>query len=458
MNMKIRKLLSGVMLTFCLYAGTQEASAQTQGTDVQEITLPALHVSGNQLVDDAGNAVTLHGVMDTPNPFFNRYRWGYSCNRNNVAPAIEYFDKLCTAMSDHEQGSYANLLRLFIDACWINDPNMTAKDERDISVYSETRLRNYLNWLFIPIIENAVKRGVYVSIRPPYGVPLKMKVGDDYQQHLTEVWGIICGNETIKKYAGQLSIELTNEPITIVDKFGNSNSSEITKYFQPVIDKIREVGFTGVIWVPGLGYQSLYQAFVNNPPQDNNYGYAVHVYPGWYNQSDDNADGEAFIRQFEKQVPVVKTHPIFISEVDWSPEKEGEGKYNEFGEWVPANYGTWGTASTSKWGMAYKQMIDHFGNISMTLQGTDLYIDVPAYLKDGTVKPAFDGEWECCAAPCFQWYKEYWEAQNPTGIGAVKTSRQTADGTLYDLQGRKISGNKPSPRLYIQNGKKVFIK
>ena len=39
-----------------------------------------LHVSGKQLVDQGGHTVVLHGVMDTPNPYFNRYRWGSACN------------------------------------------------------------------------------------------------------------------------------------------------------------------------------------------------------------------------------------------------------------------------------------------------------------------------------------------------------------------------------------------
>ena len=436
------------------------------------VTLPALHVSGNQLVDESGKTVTLHGVMDTPNPYFNRYRWGYDCNRNNVKKCINYFDQLCTAMTDHSQGAYANLLRLYIDACWVNDPNVTAADERDLSPYSPTRLKNYMEWLFAPIIENALKRGVYVSIRPPYGVPVKMQVGDAYQSHLAEVWGIICENATIQKYAGQISIELTNEPITIVDQFGNANNSKLAEYFQPTIDMIRSKDFTGVIWVPGTGYQSNYVGYVNNPPSDNNYGYAVHVYPGWYNQNDDNANGETFIKNFKRQVPVVETHPIFISEVDWSPvNPDGEGHQDEWGNWVQPNYGTWGTGSTSKWGAAFKQMVDHYGNISWTLQGSDLYVDVPAYLADGTVKPAFDGNWECCAAPCFQWFKEYWEAQNTTGVRekVIVKSEKFATAQIYDLQGRRVGSAKANSSLftlhsslkkgiYIKNGRKVYIK
>lgn len=271
----------------------------------------------------------------------------------------------------------------------------------------------------------------------------------------------MCKDDSIRKYSGYISLELVNEPVTIVDKFGNSNNSKLAEYFQPVIDTIRATGFDGIIWVPGSGYQSNYVGYVNNAPQDDNYGYAVHVYPGWYNQSDANADSTLFVGNFLKQVPVVKTQPIFISEVDWSPEKPGEGKYNEFGQWVPANYGTWGTGSTSKWGTAFKGMVDHFGNISWTLQGTDLYIDTPAYLADGTVKPAFDGNWECCAAPCFKWFKEYRERQgNATSIAAISLGKgvQRDAQDYYDLSGRRFNGKPSRPGLYIRGGKKIYVK
>ena len=37
--------------------------------------LPTLHTEGRWLVDKHGNHVVLHGVMDTPNVYFNGDRW-----------------------------------------------------------------------------------------------------------------------------------------------------------------------------------------------------------------------------------------------------------------------------------------------------------------------------------------------------------------------------------------------
>ena len=38
---------------------------------------PSIHVDGKNLTDTHGNKVVLHGVMDTPSPYFNNYRWGH---------------------------------------------------------------------------------------------------------------------------------------------------------------------------------------------------------------------------------------------------------------------------------------------------------------------------------------------------------------------------------------------
>ena len=40
--------------------------------------LPTLHTEGRWLVDEHGNHVVLHGVMDTPSAWFNSGRWGWS--------------------------------------------------------------------------------------------------------------------------------------------------------------------------------------------------------------------------------------------------------------------------------------------------------------------------------------------------------------------------------------------
>lgn len=370
-----------------------------------------LHVNGNQLNDQHGNKVVLHGVMDTPNPYFNHYRWGNQCTDATVGACINYFDKVFAGIANPAKGTYCNIFRLHLDPCWTNDPAKRSygsdTGEANISRFSAARLQKYLNSLYWPIAQKALSHGLYVVMRPPGVCPKDLRVGDAYQQYLKTVWNIVSSHASVKSHAGVVSIELANEPVHVYDANGKASTRALYDYFQPIVDIIRKNGFTGIIWVPGTGYQSQYQSYASYPIRDNNYGYAVHVYPGWYGASDTSYDHQAFIRNFRTQVPVVTSKPILVSEIDWSPEKPGSGKYNEFGQWVASNLGTWGTASTSKWGNAWKAVHDYYGNISMTLTSTDDYLDVDRYLKDGTVQDAFGGNTEACAKTCFYWYYEF---------------------------------------------------
>lgn len=395
---------------------------------------PPLHVDGKYLKDPHGNVVNLHGVMDTPNPYFNNYRWGNTCDNTTITKCKTYFTKLFTAITDKSSGAWCNIFRLHLDPCWTNDPNkpQTGDEtgEANISRYSSVRLRNYLKLLFVPIARSAVGKGLYVVMRPPGVCPKTIQVGGEYQQYLLDVWDNVSKNADVRAYAGQISLELANEPIQCLAADGTESASALHDFFQPIVDKIRANGFTGIIWIPGTSYQSNYRAYAAHPIEGYNIGYAVHVYPGWYGASDDSYNHSSFITQFGNAVPVAQTHPILISEVDWSPEKEGEGKYNEFGEWVPANHGTWGTASTSKWGNAYKAVLDYYGNISMTLTGTADYIDIDAYINNKKVIPAFDGNPECCAQACFDWYRDYAQVDAPRPAFTRQWTADNGDGTF----------------------------
>ncbi len=370
--------------------------------------LPTLHVEGRWLADTHGNHVVLHGVMDTPNAWFNGGRWGWSYDDNGRNRCINYFEKLFTGL----EKAKCDVFRLHLDPAWTNDPNKQSDGkeggEADISRFSPSRLRNYLRTLYFPLAKKAMNHGMYVVVRPPGVCPGNLKVGDYYQDYLMTVWDIFTQNDSVRKYSGQISIELANEPVALKNANGQDDAAALHDYFQPIVDKIRANGFTGIIWAPGTGWQANYTSYASHPIEGYNIGYAVHDYCGWYGCSDNTPDPNNKIKQFLKQVPVVETAPIIITEVDWSPEKPGEGHYNEHGEWVTANYGTWATGSTSKWGKAYKALLDHFGNISMTLSGTSCLLDVDQLLKDGSVVPAFGGEPEACGKACMDWYAEYY--------------------------------------------------
>lgn len=402
-----------------------------------------LTVVDNHLEDADGNQVMLHGVMDTPSPYFSGYRFTdykwidvYRDGDKYIDKCKNYFDQLFTAVTDTKQGSWCNVFRLHLDPCWTDDPNVKAKGFREsgndiydpngtkvsgeASIYhfSSQRLEKYLPKLYMPLAKLAQGHGMYVIMRPPGVCPSTIKVGDYYQQYLLNVWDIVSKDPDVQANSDWLSIELANEPVGVKDANGNDTDEAMHDFFQPIVDKIRENGFKGIIWVPGKTWQQNYKGYKRYPITGDNIGYAVHFYPGWYNTSDALHDPETSIKTFLSNVPVVKTNPVMITEVDWSPEDpSGTGHFNESGQWVVPNCGTWATGSTSKFGEGYKAVLDYFGNIGMTLTHTHDYIDIDQYLKDGTLLPAFhdklkDNAYEACSGGCFTWYPEYAKARH----------------------------------------------
>ena len=422
--------------------------------------LPALRVQGKNLVDANGKTVVLHGVMDTPNRYFNGNRWGMGgYNVSDITPCLNYFEKMFTAITDKSQGAYCTVFRLHMDPCWTNNNAPAGTQENNIQYFSEHRYETFLSRLYVKLVEKALAHGLYVIVRPPGVCPQNIKVGDEYQAYLKKVWKRFASNATIQKNAGQVSIELANEPINVLLANGSQSDKALHDFFQPVVDEIRATGFKGIIWVPGSGYQSNYVGYSKYPITDkeNNFSYAVHVYSGWYgNMTDKNCNHDTFIRNFKSQVPMVETKPIMVTEIDWSPEdpdKKSEGHYNEWGQWTQPNLGSWATASTSKWGLAWKAVHDHFGNIGMTITHPQEYYDIDEYLKTGIVQPGFQNAKkhglfeECCGYACMNWYKE-WYLKQTTGVEETIANTTDVKCTLYyNIEGQQVA--KPQKGMYI---------
>ena len=409
-------------------------TAMAQGVKI----LPSIHVDGKWLVDQYGNHVVLHGVMDTPSMWFNGNRWSGGYNETGAKNCMAYFEKLYTGL----EAANCDVFRLHLDPAWTNDGSVNApgfttinndkstdplgqevSGEANIAHFSEARLKKFLEILYIPLMKMAMNHGMYVVVRPPGVCPHEIRVGGYYQKYLLTVWDIVSKDETIRSFPGQISLELANEPIEVKESSGSESNSTLRDFFQPIVDKIRENGFKGIIWVPGSGYQSNYRGYKTYPIKGDNIGYAVHDYPGWYNCSDEKVDRDGLARSkqdnlnsFLDQVPVVNSYPVIITEVDWSPLKEPKevDHVNEMGQITYKNLGTWATASTSKWGLCFKNLLDHFGNLSMTLTHPHDYIDLDKLMLDPQHPvPAFGGTMEACSGACFEWYAEYAKVDNP---------------------------------------------
>lgn len=439
--------------------------------------LPPLHVDGNVLKDVNGNKVVLHGVMDTPSMWFNSNRWSGGYNSTGASNCISYFKKLFKFLTKKEDGAYCNVFRLHMDPAWTNQSGsdfregFTVKDgkhidphgnevggEADIYNFNKKSYETYLKSVYVPLALEALKCGMYVVVRPCGVCPGYLEVDDYYNHYLEYVWHTFAKNDSIRKYSGQISIELANEPVTLRGKGGTSTAKAKHDFFQPVVDTIRAAGFDGIIWAPGTGWQASYEDYAQYPIEGVNIGYAVHNYTGWYGNDDgayDRASNKETyktncINQFQKQVPVVKTNPIIITEVDWSPTKPGTGHYNEHGQYVESNYGTWATGNTSKWGVGYKAILDHFGNISMTLSSSDCYLDWNKSNSTGHSYPAFkdalekDGKdpFDGSGVACFQWYAEYAKVDYPH---AAYKHLWTADNGAGKYVNPILNGDFPDP-------------
>ena len=425
--------------------------------------LPTLHVEGRWLVDKHGNQVVLHGVMDTPHDVYDNY------SESGKTACLDYFEKLFTGM---EQAK-CNVFRLHMDPAWTNDGSITATGftknaegktidpngqvvggEADISHFSETLYRHWLPTLYLELVKKAMNHGMFVVVRPPGVCPGNLKVSDYYNQYLMLIWDIFSQQDFVKQHAGQISIELANEPVSIKNAQNQDDLKALHDFFQPIVGKIRENGFTGIIWVPGTGWQANYTSYAQYPITSENIGYAVHDYNGWYGCDDKNlsasdvpAATQRKIEQFHNQVPVVDTNPVMITEIDWSPFKPGTGHYNEHGDWVESNYGTWATGRTSVWGNITKGVYDHFGNVSMTLSGTGCLLDIDKLLSTNTAYPAFDGLAEACGKACMDWYSEYFNVNWP------HADDETETGPAYTIQ----SISAATGDIEIEEGANVLI-
>lgn len=446
--MKQKKLLLSLALALMSMAGHAADN------------LPDLHVEGKNLVDSEGKTVVLHGVMDTPNRYFNGNRWGMGGYEvGDETPCLNYFEKMFTAITDKNQGAYCTVFRLHMDPCWTNYNAPVGTQENNIQYFSEKRYKTFLSRLYVKLVQKALAHGLYVIVRPPGVCPQNIKVGDEYQTYLKNVWKIFASNSIIQKYAGQVSIELANEPVNVQLADGSNSDKALHDFFQPIVDEIRSTGFKGIIWVPGSGYQSQYMGYAKYPiiDSENNFSYSVHVYSGWYgNMTDANCDHNTFIRNFQKQVPMVTSKPIMVTEIDWSPndpDKASEGHYNEWNQWVAPNFGTWATGSTSKWGLAWKAVHDHFGNIGMTITHPQEYYDIDEYLNSGKVRPGLQNAKkhnlfeECCSYACFNWYKD-WYLKQTTGVEETIANTTDVKYTLYyNIEGQQMA--KPQKGMCI---------
>jgi beta-xylosidase len=408
----MRKNISRTITTMLILGITLNASAWIGGPT------PRLHVEGRYLKDTHGNTVNLHGFAQTYSPWFNEQ--GKYWTNYDVTGCLNYNKGLIDGIM--VAGWKMNFLRLHMDPYWSNTPGVQVTGENDISAFSFDRFKTYLDQVFIPMAEYAISKGLYVIMRPPGVCPDKIAVGDAYNQYLIKVWGYVAQHPKLKNHPN-IMFELANEPVNILGTDGTYGAgsqghfNNLKTYFQAVVDTIR-TSADNILWIPGLGYQSLYQGFAINPIEGENIGYAVHVYPGWFNSGQGYAN---FLKGWDDQVkPVANFAPIVVTEMDWAP-----AKYNSsWGKDVT------GTAGGNGFGANFKAITDTSGNVSWLLfTGPELLakFDSANVAKPGDT--TFLNDPEACPWPIFHWYQKYAEKNYPRPDFTYRSYSDNGNGT-----------------------------
>lgn len=378
--------------------------------------MPKLRVEGRYLKDSHGHIVNLHGFAQTYSPWFNEEnsKW----NNYNVNGCLTYnkgiIDKILTA------GWKMNFVRLHMDPYWSSTPGCVGRYEGE-ECFNETRFKKYLDEVFIPMAEYAVSKGMYVVMRPPGVCPERIEIDGVYHKFLIKVWSIVSKHPKLMNN-DNIMFELANEPIDILGTDGTygvgtqGHFDNLKTYFQEIVDTIR-ISADNILWIPGLGYQSLYAGYATNPIEGQNIGYAVHVYPGWFNSGQGY---ESFQRGWNNQVqPVADFAPIMITEMDWAPERHGKS----WGKDIT------GTAGGDGFGANFKKIVDDCGNVSWLLfTSPDLLAqfgnpNAPAKIVDFLTDP------EACPTPIHQWYQDY---ANEYGLDGVTDDYLTMTDLIND--------------------------
>lgn len=367
-----------------------------------EVRLPNLRIEGCYLKNDQGEIVNLHGSWMTNNPYFNDSKWG----NWNVNDCLNYNKKLLDRVL--EAGWKLTFIRLHMDQYWSDTPN--SPHEFTYQRFNEARFKKYLDLVYVPMAEYIQSKGIYVVLLPGISCPHDIEVGDGTNELLIKYWGIVSQHPKIQGNRN-IMFELINEPVNILGTDGTSGNSNqghfdnLKIYMQSVVDKIRE-NTDNIIWVPGLGYESIFHGYANNPIEGTDIGYSVHLYPGWMNSDGENGDGgigdgggyEPFQLGWDRQVkPVADFAPVIITEMDWAPSK-----YNA----------SWGKSITGEvggkgFGANFKYITDNSGNVSWLffsgMERLAAFKGVPG--TEGSY--TFLNDPEACIWPCYHWFKEY---------------------------------------------------
>lgn len=418
-------LFSLLCLFFCACSDSPMSGAQQPTVPVKPdesepdattftAKLPVLRTAGRYLQDANGKRINLHGFAQTYSPYFNENAW----QNYDVNGCLSYNRRMIDGILS--AGWKVNFVRMHMDPYWSDDSSKQSVRYEGHERFSESRFRKYLDEVFIPMAEYAAERGLYVVFRPPGVCPKQIAVGDDYQEFLLKVWDIVSSHPKLCNNS-DVMFELANEPVHILGTDGtyagngDGHFSNLKRFFQRIVDKIRANKAGNIIWVPGLAYQSSYAGYAKYKIEGQNIGYAIHVYPGWYGSDAEEPSAElggvmgggyeGFRRGWDAQImPVASFAPVMVTEMDWAPAK------------YKASWGKsiTGMAGGTGFGANFKYIADGTGNVSWLIFSDCRYMTRFVNTPGSAGSYTFLNDPEACLWQAWHWFGEY-AGEQPAG-------------------------------------------
>ncbi|KZE72506.1 MULTISPECIES: cellulase family glycosylhydrolase [Paenibacillus] len=367
-----------------------------------------LHVRGNQLVNSSGKPIVLSGWHQPSGAYWTYQNSNYYLNlngNNRHAAILAYLKDITNTFTDtrpkygSNHGWYMNQVRLFIDR----------QDMGDVAAgsYNFSGLQAATQNVIIPYINYAKTKGIYVTLGLDFTLANDQATTQSNLDKFNQIWGYLASQPAIKS-ADNVMFELINEPIKSYANghwggYAGENDfvdhwNDLRRFQNSIISTIRSKGADNVIWAAGLGYDQFYSPAAKHPLIDplNNYGYAVHWYPG-YGAHDDK---DKLQSQWNSNIKAAaQAYPINITEFTWFKTQPGDSEY-----WNLFN------GSNDGFGKNTKSIFTAAGNVSMTahMNGFLLEAGARSSFADPTAGLKWDGDTrrQAMARFLFDWYYE----------------------------------------------------
>ena len=410
-------------------------------------------------MNSSGQPVLLSGWHQPSGSYWTYQSSSYYLNQyggNRHAAVLAYLkditDTFTTTSSKYgsSHGWYMNQIRLFIDR----------EDMGDVAAgtYNFAGLQSVTQDVIIPFINYAKTKGVYVTLGLDFTILNNQATTQANLDKFNQIWGYLSSQSAIKS-ADNVMFELINEPVQAFANGswgGNPAQSDFVAYWNSLktfqnsmISTIRNNGADNVIWAAGLGWDQYYQLCASYPLTDplNNYGYAVHWYPG-YGAHDNYATLQQIWDDTIK--PCANSYPINITETTWFKTLPGDSSY-----WDLFN------GSNEGFGKNTKAIFTAAGNVSIAvhMNGFLLESGTRSSFADPTAGLKYDGNAarDGMARFLFEWYYERAQLHPWNGIwngilsGSTYKIINRASGKALEVPGG-ANTNALQLQQYTDNG------